>query len=205
MQSFIWPGRIFFGEPFTIPGPDASPQEQLQHDVNIAVAFNEDFEVYVYEPEGRARHIPNSVAPLIDRVIGLMYAMEDNLKIALEDMIGDEPTTDVGREEQAASFSDFRTRHARLMHGFVDAYNTVLNLVKWDHIFFHMYRSIRLYRDTLERYMILHAPRFLYNLACREKDKASHRMARNNTGLELDDARREQHDEGSEDDFDDIL
>jgi len=203
LQSFTWPGKMHFGKPFTIPGLNASPQEQLLHDLNIAMTFNHQFEAYVYEPQGRPRLIPDCILPLINRVIDLMYTMEDNMGIAWRDMTDDEPTTDAGREEQAMDFSNFRMNHDRLRNGFVDAYNAVLTLVKWNHMFFHMFRSIRFYRETLERYMILHAPRFLFILANREKSKDSQRLLRNDVGRWLDSTRREQPDD-SEDDYDDI-
>ena len=171
LESPLWPGRIFLGAPFTIPDPNASPREQLQHDLNIAIAFNKDFEEYIFTSQGRARRIPESFLPLINHVTALMYTMSDNLKIALKDMTDDEPTTDVGRDRQAMSFSDFRIGHNRLRHGFVDAYNNLLSLVRGNSVFFHLFRSIRLYREILERYMILHAPRFLFNLTFREWDK----------------------------------
>jgi hypothetical protein len=203
LLSFTWPGRMFFGARFATSGLNASPRQKLQHDLNIAITFNEDFELYIFKPYGRARRVPDSLAPLVNHVTDLMYTMEENLKTALKDMIDDEPTTDVGRDKQAVSFSNFQIGHNRLRHGFVEAYNNLLVLVRWhDNVFFHMFRSIRLYRETLERYMILHAPRFLYNLVMREKDKASHRTSRDDIGRRFSSTSREQRDDDSENEFD---
>ncbi|GAB7326285.1 hypothetical protein MBLNU13_g10261t1 [Cladosporium sp. NU13] len=164
LTSETWPGTWLFGAPFIIPNLFSSPLEQLQHDFNIVTAVYDALSVRVDDKYDGDENAPAVVAIALD----LVTKLKVSLKIALGDIQGDEPTTDAGRVEQAVNFFNFRARHDQLRHGFIKAYNRGILMAEYDRLLSRT-RSMRLFKATFERYMILHAPRLLSNLAARDE------------------------------------
>ncbi|KAM0712823.1 hypothetical protein Q7P35_000271 [Cladosporium inversicolor] len=196
LASEKWPGTWLFGVPFAIPGPNPSAQDQLQFDLNIATAFSDDLESQVSDRYDVIWNAPTLAQNMLD----LISKMEINLRMALEDMIGDEPTTGAGRVEQAVDFFNFRIRHDQLRHGFIEAYNRGLCMAGYDR-FFYKARSVRLFRAAFERYMILHAPRLLSNLAARDDREDLYKRFKYELSRKFDHQRHKGHDRTSEDEL----
>jgi hypothetical protein len=196
LTSETWPGTWFFGAPFFIPDPSSSPLEQLHHDFNIATVVFDALTVRVdYRYDG-AQNVPTVVAIALD----LVSKLKVNLEIALDDMQDDEPTTDAGRVEQAVNFFNLRIRHDQLRHAFVKAYDRGVSMAGYDRLFSRT-RSMRLFKATFERYMILHAPRLISNLAARDDHKDLYERFEYDLGREFDYQRHKGHDRTSEDEL----
>ena len=200
-ESVIYlPGMTLFGTFFTTPGPNASPQELLQHDLNVATTFFKDLKKYFIWYFTVPYNRVSQAARLAKKVLKLMHAMDLNMTTALDDMAGDEPTTDSGRVGQVVDLTNFRIRHDTLRHGFMDNFNIVASLVG-QNSYFASCRATRVYRETIGRYMILHAPRFLSNLAARDDRKDLFQRLKYDRGRSFDRQRHKGNDRTSEDEL----
>lgn len=148
----------FFGEPLIVPGPNASPLDQLQYDLKMLIMYQYDFFAETELIFGSLQDAPK----MVEIFINLLYAFEANLRWADWQLNGRERKTAVDAVCDAVQFSNFRHRHDRLRKNMLATRDEALSWFDYNSVLVTNIPA-KAFADVFERYSILHAPRFIWN------------------------------------------
>lgn len=182
LEDSSWLDNLW-GQKLVKPSPDADPEDQLNFDASVVTLFQYDF---LCKTDWTSPDVPGVISSFYD----LLYGLELNLDLALSHMRGYEPTTAIDGVKEAVEITNFRIRHDRLRQGFYQARNAALNLSGPRTVLLRA-TPARLFEETFQRYMILHAPRFFSDLADHEYLKDRYRALWYDVGREFESKRHE--------------
>lgn len=148
---------IYNGEPIIVPGPEASPQDVLYYDFIVCSLFCWDLLPAI----NTATFMDVSRAPCpLERLVRSMYDLRLNLSIAMIDMYRNGPATADNEVQRAVRATSLPIRHDRLRQGFWQTCNEALALAGPDSVLLNP-QAARYFRQTFERYLVLHAPCYI--------------------------------------------